>query len=313
MCPANIEYTTTGNVQVVLKGAKSKKVYYPASSSTGCATGAVREELQAVLVSLHITFLHFVEGHQAARYQELWQKYKLEQGMTEATNLRQWWSQLQSWRTWGRGAADRLHLREMDVHMTSGPHTAMDTYNRADIGGVSFRAKQLDIKWDSTNSYFLPKSYDGNQSARDFFVWVGQFQTFIEVVPPWYYSEDPQATVMRFGVVKWCEAPSPAMLPLSDLPLIVKGEFLPISEENGYKYAVWDVTNVVPTNVAIVGLDEHFQLGRTVHRRRAISWKKVQAAIPADWHWLPGYCAAHGFCAACSEVDPQDGQQAGQG
>ena len=118
------------------------------------------------------------------------------------------------------------------------------------------------------------------------------------MVLPWEYKNDPRSTVMHFAVVRWCTYPSPAMLPLSDLPLILRNEFLPWSCENSYKYAVWDLTHVVPTNVAIVDLDKHFAIGRCMHRGRRITWKMLQAVIATDWHWLPGYCITQGFCGA---------------
>ena len=107
---------------------------------------------------------------------------------------------------------------------------------------------------------------------------------------------------MHFGVVKWCAALSPAMLPLSDLPLILHNEFLPSNAENGYKYAVWDLANVVPTNVAVVDLDQHFSRERFFHRENRITWKGVQAAIPTHWHWLPGYLASQGLCSTSIET-----------
>jgi hypothetical protein len=304
--PSNIEYTKKGQVCVLLKGAKASKHFYPASGTTGCATGIACEELQAILVSLHITFLQFVEANECKRYKELWRMYMSEKHLQEACTLQHWWSQLQGWRTWSREAANRLHLQDMDLFMTNGPHTRMDAYNRADIGGVSFRASHLDDKWESKNSYFLQSSYDPAQCAQDFFVWVGRFQQFLEVVPPWQHSAAPSRTTMEFGVVKWCEVPLPAVLPLSDLPLIVKDEFLPPSHESAYKYAVWDLANVVPTNVAVVALDEHFHLRNIMHRGRTVSWRKLQVAIPSDWHWLPGYCCANGYCVAASEATLHD-------
>ena len=163
--------------------------------------------------------------------------------------------------------------------MTNGPHTRMATYNRADIGGVNFRIKRIDDSWESTNSYFLLDSHAHVQTTDDFFVWVGQFQDFIEVVPPWEYMGHPRSTVMHFAVVRWCTSPSPAILPLSDLPLILRNEFLPWSCENGYKYAVWDLTHVVPTNVAIIDLNKHFAIGQCMHRGRRFTWKMLQAVM----------------------------------
>ena len=289
-CSSNIEYNTTGRVEVVLKGCATYIDYHPRAGNVR----EVNKLHKAVLVSLHLAFLQIDDEQQGRRYKELWDSYVQEEGLAEPTSLRGWWTQLQKWSEWSRQARQRLNLQEMDMLMAQGPHRTMKTHSRAEIGGVPFRAKHLDAKQDSNNSYFFPLVAD-EASTEDFFVWVGQFCTSIDVVPPWEYTGNSESTLMHFGVTKWCTLPSPAMTPKSNLPLIVSDSFLSMNEENGYKYAVWDLNNVAPTNVAVIGVDRHIYLEGVSYKGRRLTWQTLQVAFPTDWHCLPGYWRGHGY------------------
>ena len=250
---------------------------------------------QAVLVSLHLTFLQMDDVQPGERYRELWNGYMHDKGFTEPASLQQWWTALREWRNWSCDVQSTCNLNEQDMLMTQGPHRNMTTYTRAKIGGSDFRTRAMDSNVSSNNSYFLPFVSSEDVAAGGFPVWVGQFQSFIQVVPPWEYTGQPGSTVLHFGVARWCATPTPASTPISDLPLVMRDKFLPISEDNGYRFAAWPLHCVVPTNVAVVDLDEHFILRQTRYNRRIVTWAELQAAFPTDWHWIPGYWAVNGF------------------
>ena len=250
---------------------------------------------QAVLVSLHLTFLQMDDVQPGERYRELWNGYMHDKGFTEPASLQQWWTALREWRNWSCDVQSTCNLNEQDMLMTQGPHRNMTTYTRAKIGGSDFRTRAMDSNVSSNNSYFLPFVSSEDVAAGGFPVWVGQFQSFIQVVPPWEYTGQPGSTVLHFGVARWCATPTPASTPISDLPLVMRDKFLPISEDNGYRFAAWPLHCVVPTNVAVVDLDEHFILRQTRCNRRIVTWAELQAAFPTGWHWIPGYWAVDGF------------------
>ena len=81
-----IDYTTRGRVQSSLHGGATV-VDFRLDASDGLQLNRLQ---QAVLVSLHLTFLQLDDVEPGERYGEVWDRYMHDKGCTEPASLQQW-------------------------------------------------------------------------------------------------------------------------------------------------------------------------------------------------------------------------------